>query len=539
MKRKYRPSFALFLVLFLCVSLLGGCSWTQSSQDDGITLWVVTEQSSSDGMNLQAEMIAERMEEAYDNLTIQLDILPTDSQERETTLRQLRNQIMAGKGPDVYLLPTSGSLITDYSSRAANLAKEKKNDQIVPLFSDVNQVMRSRIFADIQPYYRADSELKKESLNTQVMDAGTLDGARYVLPLRFTMPVLLTAPADWAENGLNPELLNSSVTMLVNTALARGDTAMLTGILLPDDLSLLSKQFDYENAEMLLTAGEIADYMRLYQAWSAVTVESTQSLLKKWDDKDLSLLQAITPTLTEQQLRDLFPFEYDINDFNSIFDYICSDMYWRTAGLPLFTSQLSNTLETSAIAKHAEFETAMYPLRAADGSVVASVTYFGAVGCSSKDPALAYEFLRQFLTEEFQWDIYRPRAEHTNSWWDITPEVQSAGQIEDSWPVLTTGSVPYLWSSLKYQNIHTWTSTREISRQISRQLQKIDLTDSDLPALNWEIDEVRFPVILDGEESIEYALSLLNGEDGTPTDVDIDKLAQQVYQALWFHLMEG
>jgi len=50
---------------------------------------------------------------------------------------------------------------------------------------------------------------------------------------------------------------------------------------------------------------------------------------------------------------------------------------------------------------------------------------------------------------------------------------------------------------------------------------------------------VRFPVILPEEESFEHALTLLNEEDGTPTDVDIDALAQQVYQSLWFHLMEG
>ena len=38
---------------------------------------------------------------------------------------------------------------------------------------------------------------------------------------------------------------------------------------------------------------------------------------------------------------------------------------------------------------------------------------------------------------------------------------------------------------------------------------------------------------------MESALSRLNMEDGTPTDADIDELARQVYQGLWWHLAEG
>ena len=65
-------------------------------------------------MNLQAEMIAERMEKEYPGLSVRLDILPTDPQEREITLKQLRTKIMSGNGPDVYLLPTGNQLTVDY-----------------------------------------------------------------------------------------------------------------------------------------------------------------------------------------------------------------------------------------------------------------------------------------------------------------------------------------------------------------------------------------------------------------------------------------
>lgn len=86
MKGEYRKTLAL--TLLVCLLALTGCSRNPSGQEkDAAVLWVVTEQSCSDGMNLQAKIIAERMEEAYDNLTIQLDILPTDAQEREIELK--------------------------------------------------------------------------------------------------------------------------------------------------------------------------------------------------------------------------------------------------------------------------------------------------------------------------------------------------------------------------------------------------------------------------------------------------------------------
>ena len=214
-------------------------------------------------------------------------------------------------------------------------------------------------------------------------------------------------------------------------------------------------------------------------------------------------------------------------------------MNWHTTGLPLFTCRLSDTLETLPVAKHAGFDVSMYPLRAMDGSVIASVTYFGAVGCCCKNPALAYEFLREFLTEEFQWDFYRPRGKKSHEPAKINVDPQTPGQVEDSWPVRTVGSVPYLWDTLRYQYTGIYSSFRDKSPQISREIHNIDLTDDDLPALNWPIDEVRLPVFLKKEESIKYALSLLNEEDGTPTDADIDALAHQVYQNLCYHLAEG
>ena len=112
-----------YLLLFIHLLFLCGCSARRTVSKTGQVLWVVTEASCSDGMNLQAEIIAKRMEKENPGLTIQLDILPTDPQEREIRLKRLRTKIMAGDGPDVYLLPTGNRLLLDDDDeRAANIS---------------------------------------------------------------------------------------------------------------------------------------------------------------------------------------------------------------------------------------------------------------------------------------------------------------------------------------------------------------------------------------------------------------------------------
>lgn len=57
------------ILIFACVFVLTGCGRREYTGETD-TLWILTEKSNSDGMNLQAEIIAERMEAAYPGLTI-------------------------------------------------------------------------------------------------------------------------------------------------------------------------------------------------------------------------------------------------------------------------------------------------------------------------------------------------------------------------------------------------------------------------------------------------------------------------------------
>ena len=112
-----------------------------------------------------------------------MDYLPTNEQERAVYLQQLRTEILQGGGPDCYLLSTDNTLILDEPEQYTYV-------EVEPLFADVGPAMRNGLFYDISLLYDANDSFGKDGLNSRIMDAGMVDGKRYVLPLRYDMPVI-------------------------------------------------------------------------------------------------------------------------------------------------------------------------------------------------------------------------------------------------------------------------------------------------------------------------------------------------------------
>ena len=100
------------------------------------------------------------------------------------------------------------------------------------------------------------------------------------------------------------------------------------------------------------------------------------------------------------------------------------------------------------------------------------------------------------------------------------------------------GSTTYLWENMQYQlyNVGDW---EDLFRRKQFRDSELVITDEDVTVFTISIDEVRFPISQDAEDSLSYALSLLNDDQGNPTQVDIDSLAEEVWTTLWWHLAEG
>lgn len=446
------------------------------------TLRVVTDEEN--GMLPQLDSIIRKFETFHPNVTVEVEYLPYDDTEaREIALDQLRTAIMAGKGPDIYLLPTSG-----IGGRE-------------PLFFDVNQSMRNGLFADISELYDGDTALETDKLNKTVMDTGVLDGVRYVLPLRFNIPVAYVDIQDFEAAGLSTDIFNSDMAGILDAVAASKDPLIAAGAfpLATNNMSLFyyfPEFIDYDNEEILLTAEELVTFLESY--------------------KGARILQG-------QQLD---PLTFDILSLDT---YATQSMpFWANDGYSLAVADLDKVLEHAAIAKAEGIELGMYPIKTSDGSLVADVTYFGAIDGYCENPGLAYAFLREFLTEESQWEqnVYATDSAFVR--------LSYSG-----YPVRVTGSVSKLYSSL-WDRIPITGITSEEQKQVRERKEQlnIELTNDDIPVLQATIDKARFPISNESVWSMEL-YQLYDWSSGKWVETDIDGLAEEIIDELFWHLFEG
>ena len=471
------------------------------SSDKAITLHIVTEKIKDDkmSMNYVLSEVAKKYEKNHQEVNIQIEYLSDRVDERDIQLKRIRNEILAGDGPDLFILPDGSS---------------KKGEN--PLFLDVELAMRNESFYDISAFYDADDALEKEQLNNTIMEAGVLDGVRYVLPLYYDIPVVLMNPEKAAASEIDTERLKSNVFDMMDTLLETEDPMWCSGayMIYPNNFfghDLFPDLMDYSSGEVILTAEEVAAYMQ--------RVQKLHSYIGKLPEvKRTSFFQSTMLT------------------------YIGRGSIWYDSGFPIHVMNLNYAFEYAAIAKSNNWPLEMYPLRATDGSVIANVTYWGAVGAGSKHPDVAYDFLRLFLLKDVQWESIRMdgnKLANTEPWRLHLMDINVPwGLVTNGWPVRTGNSVEYIWRAY---NKSLYSYDIEVKKEMERvrRLKDIAMWDDDFQILTVQIDKVRFSNKYETDLSSVLA-SLNDGANGfAPKDVDIDKLAEDAIWDLKYHLGEG
>ncbi len=453
----------LLVALVSMLFLLSSC--THDTDPEERTLWIVTEESRiTDGMNWQTEQIIKAFKKENPDVTVTLEILPNETdhaQERSVRLEQIRTDILAGKGPDVYLIPNE------------TLMNE-------PLFKDVQQAMYNGVFADISSYYDADTTLGKEDLVTEVMDGGVVNGARYVLPLRYTYPVLYTDRQIMQAAGLGLEAA-SDFNSLFNVLLTASEpqwhctpaSSAATGY-----ASFLPPMIDYASGKVLINETQMADLLRKYQSMADMVAISF----------GMSSYISKGTFFTEQQ-----PI----------------DMGW-----------LHQVLDFSAISQVENQDLVAIPVRATNGDLVASVSYYAAVGNGCSNPELAYKFIREFLTEDVQFE--RERLELSK---------YSATTIASGLPVRSKGKTDELWTM--YKKINKGFGSDEEQMRRKKAVMAVSLTQADVPILDAHIDRVYFATSFDQQAMVDAVRKVLF------EDADINTVAKDLIFQLQLHAAEG
>lgn len=479
---------ALLILVLLFLGVACGSEEVPDPTDSGVTeLRVLTEDISGYCYREQLEYIQEQFEGVNGDVTVRLEFLPTEEEERAVYLDQLRTEIMAGGGPDVYLMPTG-------------LGWE--NDM---LFPDENQAMRSMLFADISAYYDADDALNTQALHPDVMDAGTLDGGRYILPLRYSMPVIFADTASLEANHTDIESI-SNIDGLLDFVVSSGDPAWAS-VVFPTiacntaydptnpnpytavGLDYFAPYLDYENNEVLLSREELISFMKQYRALFQLYGIEEQNLARSFLSYTLGY-----PVLGERA--------------------------------PVKLGTLSDIPMMMAIANAEGRALTVAPLQAVSGGSIANITFYGAVGAGCRDTELAYSFLRLFLTEEAQWELYESPDPAAN--WDLP-----------GFPVRTEDCVEPYWQYVNSAKKNLPARTKWV-RDVAK-LSSQTFTDEDIPIIAAEIQHVcyQIPTEWDTAGNIFISLQVLAEGQSEYSNEDYARMADQILDELVWHLAEG
>lgn len=484
--KKGRILSLLLVAVLLALLVLAGCSNSAGKADDGpITLRLLTDLETVYGNSVAEEQLAlliSQFQTEHCNVTIELEELPGDAREREIVLDRLKTEIIAGDGPDMYLLPTGISV------------DDNSGEQLELLFTDVNQSMQNGIFADITEFYDKDADLDGAGLNAVIMDAGVIDGRRYTLPLRFDYPVV-TVRADAIERlGLNAEAFDKGVTAIMDAITLSGDAELAASASIytfDHCMNFFPDLLDYDDQRVALSKEQLAKFMTSWLAF----YESRIGVLPQ-------------------------------GGFCTLVDYVQHED-WIHAGEVIEIDSVQNSIFQAACAKLEGIELQMYPLTGVDGKLVAEVTQFAAVSAGSKHPELAYSFLRQLLTKENQWEL---NVDNKNN-----PNPAMAGE---GYCVRSEGSVSDCYCSVYTRTLNwPWDPENEETTARLERLRTVELTDSDVPVLQSQIDVARYPVPeLEQILASRITFPVLNP---MPEGLDPNAIADDIIRQMEFHLYEG
>ena len=188
--------FSLFLccLLILCGTLASGCksnSPAGNSSEDGspavkvlVDLDCTRYGSGEAGYNAMTELIYQI--KANNGPKIEIEYVPHTGTERDSKITALQTQIMAGEGPDLYIIACS-------SPDSINI---RNNPEHPFLFPYVQSVMRQNLFLPLDDYIENAHFMEWDKLTPAVMEAGKTEQGQMVLPLSYDFEATVFNRAD-------------------------------------------------------------------------------------------------------------------------------------------------------------------------------------------------------------------------------------------------------------------------------------------------------------------------------------------------------
>lgn len=215
-------------ILCVCTLTAGlwGCGTGEKSEEEKI-LRVVT-----DGrLYTDVEFAARFLEGVDSGIEVRIQRLPDDKAEREIEIQKLRTEIMAGKGPDVYLIDGG----------------EEYGEEFLPLLENPYQTMQSGALAPLDALMEEDSYWEDDTYSDVILKAGQYDGHQYILPMSVSYYVL---PRETDMEEMTEDTLGEWLEQARNSQDIRLKTAFWSS-LWAQSARWMQPAADYERGEVL------------------------------------------------------------------------------------------------------------------------------------------------------------------------------------------------------------------------------------------------------------------------------------------------
>ena len=255
----------LLAFCLLSVSLCG-CQSQLTSSSQGSEVSAVSASSTiqegdpvaiclDESLEQDMEELIRYLEASGNETEYELLVLPEDTEDREPELTRIRTEIMAGEGPDAFILSTAiPGAVLDPST----------GETMESLFPNVEKSMYSPLFLDLEDMVQQSEIVDLENCNQAVMDVGVTGDGRFLLPLTYTFSGIMVDRSALED----PDYTFSTLDQLLQS-----DQETLKGLfsystlgMFPNCLGLLA---DYQGQNLLVTSESLQTAIEQGESFAA------------------------------------------------------------------------------------------------------------------------------------------------------------------------------------------------------------------------------------------------------------------------------
>jgi len=274
-----------------------------------------------------------------------LEIVPAGGSEGTMALKRLRTEIMAGEGPDLFIVTCGGG------------PYENKGDALFPI---PEKAMKSGLFLPLDEYIENAQYMEWDKQIPAIMDAGRDEYGQQIIPLAYTLPVTFCRAEEYLEK---PSAETTWQDMVEDGGML---SVAATG---PYDDSYGFQRFNF----LEYALGELADYDEEKLLFTEEELlQRTTEMLSLWD-------------------------RYENDAFSQVPNFYQSRI----------TESMFYMADTNGIGK--EEERRMIPIYSDDGGTTVSVAAFAAINANTTYPEDAFFVLDLLMSRSYQqkFDLYR------------------------------------------------------------------------------------------------------------------------------------